>query len=172
MNAQAPLVKQSRAAWLLEQFRLIHRMGMFAAGSGLVIYGVAYFALRYWQTLVICALLVILLAGFFLSWQITRRNKPERGIEAFAFSIIGFMVSSFYFQSDIIGFNVMVLFVPIVLANYLLPPRRTRRVVVASSLAILHNLLIATLNPFQPPSFPLPANIALNLVVGPSVLAI
>jgi signal transduction histidine kinase/CheY-like chemotaxis protein len=172
MTARPPLAQQSHAAWLLEQFRLIHRVGMFAAGSGLVIYAVAYFALRYWQTLAICALLVILLAGFFLSWQITRRNIPERGIEAFAFSIVAFMASSIYFQSDIIGFNIMVSFVPIVLANYLLPPRRTRRVVVVSSLAILHNLLIAAFNPFQPPSFPLPAIIALNLVVGPSVLGI
>jgi len=147
-------------------------LGTLAAGLGLVIYAVTFAFLGHWQTLTVCGLIAATLIGFYLSWQIARRGSPERGIEVFVYAITGLMVSSFYFQSDVIGFNVMVLFVPIVLANYFLSARRTRRVAILGSLAIIHNLIIATLNPFRPPILPLLATIALNVIVGPSILGI
>ncbi|MBI3241588.1 MAG: GAF domain-containing protein [Chloroflexi bacterium] len=172
MSQPAHLPRPNQSGWQLEQFRLVYQLGSLAVGLGLVIYVLAFAFLRYWQTLVIGGLLAVAISGFYICWQIARRGNPERGIEAFVYAIVGLMVSSFYFQSDVIGFNIMVLFVPIVLANYLLPARRTQRVVVIGSLAIIHNLVIASLNPFHPPTFPALATVLLNVVVGPSVLVV
>lgn len=174
MSSQGPSAAygQTIQQWRLELFGIISRVASVGGSLAIIVYTILYVLSRHWPALVVAGLIALVLGLLQVGKGMARRRKPEQGITLFAFSLIGFLVISFYFQSGLIGFYVVALIVPLVVSHHLLDPGAARRVTIASALAIIHNIAIAFLNPLGLPSLPLPAALAINLLLAPAPLAI
>jgi signal transduction histidine kinase/putative methionine-R-sulfoxide reductase with GAF domain/ActR/RegA family two-component response regulator len=158
---------QSLEQWRLEQFNGIVRWSLIGAAIGFPIYLLSYFSNGSWRSLAVTGLIGVLGVLFWASGRVGHRFGIARGVNFFGFSLIGFLVISFLFQRNVIGFSIFTLLVPMVVANYLLEPKQARLMTWASALAAVFNMVIAVLNPFPAPPIPVLAAVAVNVLIGP-----
>ncbi len=163
----------SEAQWRQAQFQSINRVALVAVFIGLIAHTIAFVILRQTYLLAMSINLIILWTLFFGSSLLARRENPQAGILLFCFSAIVGLIATFYIQSgSLVGFTIMTLMVPIVIAVYLLEARIARWVVIVGVLALIHNLAIAALKILPPLSLPLPMALVMSVIVAPLPLAI